>query len=159
MKTLFYLVILLSTLYSFSQNAETLKNFESIESNIGAKIHIVKNKTHKIAISSAPDTSSFIYWEVENGNLKIRSKTSNLNYETIEITIYTPSLQVLALSNGGVITMDEKFSRLQSLVVSAGDRAIVDLSNIEFNTLITTSSDTGEVRYKSVNTLVRSSKE
>jgi len=91
---------LLISVISFSQNIETLNSFESIDSNKGARIHFVKDKAHKIEISGASNVSSFITWEVDDNNLKIRSNESNASYDDVNITIYTSLVQVWALSEG-----------------------------------------------------------
>ncbi|MEX0288680.1 MAG: DUF2807 domain-containing protein [Flavobacteriaceae bacterium] len=147
---------LLSSL-AYAQKTETLDKFASLDSDIGATINIVKSDAHKISLEGDESALGHIHWEIDDKNLKIRSDKANMDYSEVVITVQTPSLQVLALTDGGKATMDKKFSRLDSFVVSASDDATIDLSNIEFRTLVATSNDGGQIIYKDASTFVSTS--
>lgn len=152
MKNMFLVVVMLLSTLAFAQAPD---KFEGIESTAGAPIEIVKSSEYNIGFSGDESILEHIVWEVEDNTLKITSDGGDGNYKDITITVYTPSLSVIGLSNGGSVTMDEKFSRMKSFVVSAEDGASVDLSKIDFNTLVVTSSKDSSVLYKSANTFVK----
>lgn len=152
MKNMFLVAVTLISTLAFAQAPD---KFEGIESTAGAPIEIVKSSEYNIGFSGDESILEHIIWEVEDNTLKIMSDGGDGNYEDIKITVYAPSLSVIGMSNGGSVTMDEKFSRMKSFVVSAEDGASVDLSNIDFNTLVVTSSKDSSVIYKSANTFVR----
>jgi len=152
MKNMFLVAVMLMSTLAFTQAPD---RFEGIESSVGASIEIVKSSEYNIGFSGDESTLEHVIWEVEDNTLKIMSNGGDGNYEGVTITVYAPSLSVIGISNGGSVTMDEKFSRMKSFVVSAEDGASVDLSNIDFNTLVVTSSKDSKVLYKSANTFVR----
>lgn len=156
MRKLVYTLFLCATGLSFGQKSEDLSTFEAVSSDIGADIHIVKSEHYKIELTGDSDVLAFIDWEIDRAALKITTQKPDLNYDTVQITVYMPKIQTIALSNGGVMTMDDAFSRIPTLVVSAEDGSIVDLSNIDFQTLITASDRSKQVLYKSAQTLVSS---
>ncbi|HMB61633.1 MAG TPA: DUF2807 domain-containing protein [Eudoraea sp.] len=149
MKYVFLTAIVLISTCSFSQKAKDLDPFEALDSNIGATINIMKASEHKITISGDPDSISHIIWEVDDKNLKIRSDRGNINYEDVIITAFTPSISALSLKDGGIATVDEHFSRVESFTASAKNGATVDLTHIEFKNLVAHSSFGGQVVYKS----------
>ena len=128
-KSLFAFVFFVTT-FSLGQKTELLVKFETLNSAIGATIHIVKSKTYKAEIIGDSDVTATIILDLNNSTIKIRSKSTTINYSNILITVYILGKHVLALSNVGLVTMDKDFSRVPTLVVSAEDKAIVDLSNI-----------------------------
>ena len=152
MKHLYLVVATLISALTYSQKPD---RFEAVESSAGAPIEIIKSSEYNIGFSGDESILEHIIWEVEDNTLRIMSDGGAGNYKDIKITVYAPSLSVIGISNGGSVTMDEKFSRMKSFVVSAEDGASVDLSNIDFNTLVVTSSKDSEVLYKSANTFVR----
>lgn len=157
MKNVLMAALALLTSLAYSQRTESLDNFASLESNIGATINILKSDKHEISITGEESTLDQIKWQIEDKNLKIRSDERNMDYGDVVITVYTPSLAVLALADGGKATMDAKFSRMDSFVVSASDSATIDLSHIEFRTLVATSNDGGQIIYKNASTVVSTS--
>ena len=157
MKNALLACLALITSLAYSQKTETLKNFASLDSDIGATINIVRSNSHKISISGDENVLGYIHWTVDDKNLKIRSDKANMDYSEVVITVQTPSLKVLALTDGGKATMDAKFSRMDNFVVSASDNATIDLSNIEFRTLVATSNDGGQIIYKNASTVVSTS--
>ncbi len=152
MKNLFLLASILFSTLAFAQAPD---KFEALESTAGAPIEIIKSSDYNIGFSGDESILEHIVWEVEDNTLKIRSDGGAGNYEDIKITVFAPSLTVISISNGGSIRMDGKFSRMKSFVVSAEDGALVDLSKIDFNTLVVTSTNDSEVIYKSANTFVK----
>ncbi|GAB5475611.1 MAG: hypothetical protein Mars2KO_37100 [Maribacter sp.] len=156
MRQLVCTLFLFTTFLSFGQKSQALDAFEAVSSNIGASIHIVKSQKHKIMITGDTKVLPYVDFEVDRSALEIRAGKSGLDYSDISITVYAPKIQTIAMSNGGVTTMDDAFSRIPTLVVSAEDESIVDLSNIDFQTLITTSDHAKQVLYKSAQTMVSS---
>lgn len=152
MKNLFLVTVTLISALAFAQAPD---KFEALESTAGAPIEIVKASEYNIGFSGDESILDNIVWEVEDNTLKISSDGGEGNYEGVTITVYTPSLSAISISNGGSIVMDEKFSRMKSFVVSAEDGATVDLSKIDFNTLVVTSGKDSSVLYKAANTFVR----
>ncbi len=157
MKNFFLAAVLLCAGLSYSQEnlSSSLGAFEAINSNIGATIHIVKSDAHKIHISGNSDAAQHVLHHVRNNQLKIRSNRDSEDYDEIVVTIYTPVISVLEMSNGGSATLDEKFSRMESFEVSATDGATIDLTNIEFKSLVAQSSSGGQVLYRSASKLIK----
>jgi len=152
MKNMFLVTVMLMSALAYSQAPD---KFEAIESSAGAPIEIVKSTEYNIGFSGDESILEHITWKVEDNSLKIMSDKDGINYKGIKITVYVPSLSVIGISNGGSVTMDEKFSPMKSFVVSAEDGATVDLSNIDFNALVVNSSKDSSILYKSANTFVR----
>lgn len=156
MQKLLCILFLGMALFSYGQKTEELEPFEAITTELGATLHIVKSKEHKIAITGDAKVLPYVRFEVDESNLKIKAEELNRNYSDVQITIYTPRVQALAMSNGGVVTMDSDFSTIATLVVSVEDESLADLSNIDFKTLVTSSDKPDRVLYKSAQTVVSS---
>lgn len=156
MRQLVCTFFLCTAVLSFGQNSQTLDAFQAISSDTGAAIHIVKSKEHKITITGDSQILPYVDFEVDRSALEIRAGKPELDYSNVQITVYTPKLQTIAMSNGGVTTMGDRFSRMATLVVSVEDESLVDLSNIDFQTLITSSDRPKQVLYKSAQTVVSS---
>ncbi|MEP3209829.1 MAG: DUF2807 domain-containing protein [Maribacter sp.] len=150
-------IFLFFSVCSFSQKPQLFDRFEGVKSTINAKIHIVKSESYKAVVTGDSYLSSTIQLDLEDSTLKLRSASIDRNYEGILVTVYMPTIQVLALVNGGELTMDEEFSRVPTLVVSAENKALVNLSNIDFNTLIMSTTKGSQVLYKSVQTVIKTS--
>lgn len=148
---------LFCTIAVVGQKDHSLDRFEAISSAINARIHIVKSKTYRAEIKGDSELVAGILIDLEDSSLKLSSKHPEGNYEDIFITIYMPSVQVIALTHGGALTMDDEFSSIPSLVVSVANKALVDVSNIAFNTLIANADDESQVLYKSVQTIIKTS--
>lgn len=147
MKNVLLLLFILIGAQSFAQNNEALIAFDSIDSNIGANINIIKSDQHKIELTGDGEVLKHINWAVNNRNLKIRSDSKAISYEEVMLTVYTPSLDVLNVSDGGKATMDGSFTRLNNFEVTASGDAIVDLSRVEFKTLVANSKLGGQIIY------------
>ena len=157
MKNVLLAVFVLTSMIALSQKNESLSTFESLDSDIGATINIMKSEEYKISVSGNSDVINYLNYEIDDKNLKIRSSKDKVNFDEVVITVYTPSISVLSMSDGGKATVDKSFSRVDSFVVSASGDAVIDLSDIEFNTLVANSSDGGQIVYKQANTVVNSS--
>lgn len=157
MRKLSIAVFLFFSVCSFGQKTQLLDRFEGIKSTINAKIHIVKSDSYKAVVTGDSYLSTTIEFDLDDSTLTLKSASLDRNYEDILVTVYMPSIQVLALVNGGKLTMDEAFSRVPTLVVAAENKALVNLSNIDFNTLITSTTEGSQVLYKSVQTVIKTS--
>lgn len=141
-----------------SQEKIAVQKFQAVDCSVAVKINIIKSKAHKIEFKGAQGLIDKLKWEVLEGTLKIDADVSETDFENVEIDVHTPELSSLSLLNGGTSVMDSKFSRMNSFVVSAANNAFIDLSNIDFNTLVANSKKDGHIVYKSVNTLVFTNK-
>lgn len=157
MQQLICALCLCFTVFSIGQNARDLPPFQAISSNIGADVHIVKSENHHIEFSGPAELLDYIDVEIDNSSLQLTTSRPDLQYDgTVRITVFAPKLQTITMSNRGTTTMDDAFSRIATLVVSVEDEAMVDLSNIDFQTLITASDRSKQVLYKSAQTVVSS---
>lgn len=147
MRNVLLLLFMLFSAAGFAQKNDTLQAFEALDSNIGANIHIVRSAEYKILFSGDAQKLKHINWVVQDRNLKIRSENKAVNFEDVVLTVYTPSLDVLSVSDGGKATMDASFDRLEALEVTASWDAVVDLSRIEFKTLVANSKNGGQIIY------------
>jgi len=147
MRNVLLLLFILFSALSFAQKNNTLRAFEALDSNIGADINIIKSVEYKILLSGDNETLQHINWAVSDKNLKIRSDNKTVSFEDVVLTVYTPSLEVLNVSDGGKATMDESFARIDNLEVTASGDAIIDLSGIEYKTLVANSKNGGQIIY------------
>lgn len=153
MKNLFLLISMLFTSLVFSQESLDLDAFEGLDSTIGATIHIMKSQEHKMTISGDEKAIEAIEWEIMDDNLSLKSNNSAMDYQSVTITLHTPSIKMLFMTNGGVVTLDNKFSRINDFTVKADNGAVIDLSDVKFVNLVTHSSNGGEIRYQYSNHL------
>ncbi|NAS13518.1 GIN domain-containing protein [Poritiphilus flavus] len=149
MKNLVFVAVLLWAGFSFGQIKTALKGFNGLDSNIGANIHVVKSSDYGMEISGDTGLINSIIYNIHHNNLKIRSSEGQTDYSQVLITVYTPSLEIMEITNGGRASLDKNFSRIASFEVSASDGAVVDLTQVEFKSLVAQSSGGGEVLYKS----------
>lgn len=147
MKNALLLIFTLFCVHTFAQKNDAVIAFDSLDSNIGATINIIKSSVHKIEITGDTEILKHINWSVNDSNLKIRSDSATVSYEDVTLTVYTPSLEVLNVSDGGKATMDGSFARLDNFEVTASNEAIVDLSRVEFKTLVANSKQGGQILY------------
>lgn len=156
MKKLLFITYILSATFSFSQNGININKFEVLDSDIGATINIVKSPDYGISLSGDVDKVDQIKWEVMDETLKITSGRPDTDFSEVSIIVSTPAIAVVELTDGGLLTMDEKFSQIENFVVSAIDSATVDLSNIDFKNLTANAKDGGSILYGSTRNLVSS---
>ncbi len=159
MKNLTLLVCtLLVTAFSFAQKTTETKSFQALNSNLGATVTIVKSPYHKIEFSGDMDKVAFIDWKVFKQSLYLKSTKADTDYSNVNVTVYTPEVHAVSLTDGGKLTM-EKFNKIDDFVASAVDSATVDLSNISFKNLVASATDGGRILYKSTRTLVSSTED
>ncbi|WP_411030872.1 GIN domain-containing protein [Spongiimicrobium sp. 3-5] len=159
MKKFFIVLTILTVSLGFSQNKININKFEALDSNVGATIRIVKSPDYGIALADDRGNLDAIGWEVSDETLKLKSDNSNIDFSQTIITIYTPSISVVGVADGGILTMDTAFSQIESFVVSAVGDATVDLSNIDFKNLVANATTGGKVIYRSTRNLVSSTDE
>lgn len=148
MKSHFFIAALLFSTFSFAQIHKELEAFEVIDSNIGATLYIVKASQHKIEISGDDHLINTFFYTVKDKGIKFRSGQENTDYSSVYITLYTPTISALEMTHGGKATLDGSFSRMDHFEVSATQGAKVDISRVEFKSLVAESSGGGEVIYK-----------
>lgn len=148
MKNLVFVAVLLWTGFAVGQIKTALKGFDGLDSNIGATIHVVKSSDHGIEISGDSELINSIIYNIHQKNLKIRSSEVQSDYSSVLITVYTPSLATMEMTNGGKASLDMNFSRIDAFEVSASNGAVVDLTKVKFKSLVAQSSGGGEVLYK-----------
>ena len=147
MKNVLLLLFSLISAFSFAQKTDVLKAFEALDSNIGANINIVKSSEYKVLFSGNTQKLKHINWVVNDSSLNIRTNNKTISFEDVMLTVYTPSLGVLKVSDGGKAIMDASFARLDKFEVIATGDAIVDLSRIEFITLTANSKNGAQIIY------------
>ena len=152
MKRLLLLLIFSASAISFAQHDVTLGEFDALDSNIGAKINIVKSSQYKVLLKGEAELLGHIDFEVVDRSLKIRSDNAEVDFEEVLLTVYTPSLAILNVSDGGKATMDSSFSRIDHIEVAAIRNAVVDLSGIQYTTLVANSVEGGQIIYKDQST-------
>ncbi len=145
---------------SVAQNVMELPKFQSIESRTVASIQIVKSEEYRMEISNHKKQKEFLDWQVLDDKLKLteNKQYKDLDFKEVLITIHLPSIKELIVTKRTNISMDSKFSTINTLSVIAENGANVDLSNISFNTLIIYKDSKSDIKYKSVNTLINNKK-
>ena len=159
MKNFFFVVVLLCSTLAFSQVSTPLGDFEAVDSSIDATLHIMKSEQHKIEISGDSRMAGNVSFDIKGNRLIIGSKGNSEGYKDVVVTVYTPSIGILEMTAGGRATLDSKFSRMESFEVSATNGATVDLTNIEFRSLVAQSSNGGQVLYRSASKLIKKAEE
>ncbi len=147
MKNALLLLFTLFFVHASAQKNDAVIAFDSLDSNIGASINIIKASEHKIEVAGDSEILLHINWSVNDRNLKIRSDSATVSFKDVTLTVYTPSLEVLNVSDGGKATMDSSFARLDNFEVTASRDAVVDLSRVEFITLVANSKQGGQIIY------------
>ena len=147
MKNLVLLIGMLFTSFTFAQESLDLDAFEGLDCTIGVTINIMKSEDHKMAISGDKKIVDGIKWEILDNNLMLKSTEEGIDYSQITITLYTPSIRLLSMTNGGIVTLDNNFARIHDFTAKADYKAIIDLSDVKFVNLVTRSTNGGEIRY------------
>ncbi|MEK6154182.1 DUF2807 domain-containing protein [Flavobacteriaceae bacterium 3-367] len=159
MKQLLLAFSLLFMTLSFGQKEMVVDAFETFSSNVGAKMRIMKSPEYRLTFSGETEMVDRISWELADNTLHIWSTTPNMDFRTVEVTVYTPSITAVALTYGGILTMDGAFSQIENFEISAIEGATADLSNIDFKNLVAKALHGGEILYKSTRTLISSTDE
>lgn len=156
MRNLFLFAFILLSGMAFAQKTVQTEEFIALESKLGADIEILP-ATSKPAYSfevSNIDAADMIEYRLEDKTLKLRAADPSFDFDKVTIRIYVPELKVVAMSNGGTLRMSDEFSPADSFVVSVTDNSKVDVSNIDFKSLVVNSKNGGDLKYKSAKTLV-----
>ena len=156
--TLIFSFLLYQT--AISQSVIELPKFQSIESNLMISIQIIKSKEYKLEFFNYQKPQEVIEWEVLDNRLTLTNKNNikDFDLKDIQLSIYTPNLKELLVTNKGNISMDSKFSKINTFSVFAENGASIDLNMIVFNTLIIYKDPESYIKYGSVNTLINNKK-
>ena len=145
---------------STAQKLIELPQFYSIESHVEASIRIVNSEEFRMEISNNGKHNEVFDWGVidERLRLKVKEDYEDLDLKNVLINIYTPKIKELIITNGADVSISSTFSMINTLSVIAENGAIVDLTNVVFNTLIIYKDSESDIKYKSVNTLINNKK-
>jgi hypothetical protein len=147
MRNVLIFILSLFSAIGVAQKSTSLEAFDALDSDIGANIHIIRSEGYGISVSGDEELLKHIQWTVKDRNLEIRTDGEMVGLEDVMLTVHTTTLEVLKVSNGGKATMDASFTRLEEFEVTADSDAIVDLSKIEFRTLVANSKNGGQIIY------------
>ncbi|WP_394748694.1 GIN domain-containing protein [Spongiimicrobium salis] len=147
MKNFVVLIGMLFTLFTFAQESLDLDAFDGLDCTIGVTINIIKSEDHKMAISGDKKIVEGLKWEILDNNLMLQPAKEDIDYSEVTITLYTPSIRLLSMTNGGIVTLDNNFDRIRDFTAKADYEAIIDLSDVKFVNLVTRSTNGGEIRY------------
>ncbi len=156
--TLIFSFLLYQT--AISQSVIELPKFQSIESDLMISIQIIKSKKYKLEFFNYQKPKEVIEWEVVDNRLTLTNQNNinDVDLKDIQLTIYTPNLKELKVTNRGNISMDSGFSKINTFSVFAENGANIDLNTIVFNTLAIYKDSESDIKYKSVNTLINNKK-
>lgn len=156
MKNLFFITFLLVTSLGFAQKNVKLESFKALDSKVGAEIHLVKSSEYRMEISGKAEEMELLDYYMDDESFKLRSKDTGNVLSNLKITLYVPSLKVIAITNGTRLSMDGAFDGTDNLVISVTKGARADLSDISFSNIVANLEDEDDLKYKSVDNLVMS---